>query len=55
MEESLPPRGAWIEIAVDSLYLPCSSSLPPRGAWIEITAAQLGIQQEAQSLPPRGA
>ena len=34
---SLPPRGAWIEIARGAAkddQLP--GSLPPRGAWIEI-------------------
>ena len=37
VRQSLPPRGAWIEI----LVFPYESvrgneSLPPRGAWIEI-------------------
>ena len=36
--ESLPPRGAWIEITLRFIhYLRFQQSLPPRGAWIEIT------------------
>ena len=34
--ESLPPRGAWIEIRVYRADGTRNSSLPPRGAWIEI-------------------
>ena len=33
---SLPPREAWIEIAVGFSGLASPKSLPPREAWIEI-------------------
>ena len=40
--ESLPSRGAWIEItAQDVSDLEYQSSLPTRGAWIEITRVYL--------------
>ena len=39
--ESLPPRGAWIEmIFCKGLSLSLLASLPPRGAWIEIEAQE---------------
>ena len=34
--ESLPARGAWIEISVDTPAALAVGSLPARGAWIEI-------------------
>ena len=40
--QSLPPRGAWIEISLP--LPPCvkyNGSLPPRGAWIEIRSCML--------------
>ena len=37
MKQSLPTRGAWIEIDLAfSLFSLYSESLPTRGAWIEI-------------------
>ena len=36
LEESLPVRGAWIEIIVITSKIEHESSLPVRGAWIEI-------------------
>ena len=54
MTQSLPPRGAWIEIAPTPSRPARPRSLPPRGAWIEIPVGEdVGI--EARSLPPRGA
>ena len=35
-KQSLPMRGAWIEIYVDHYYEGTLESLPMRGAWIEI-------------------
>ena len=42
--ESLPTRGAWIEITVN-IGVACIApeSLPTRGAWIEITKPRLNI------------
>ena len=38
MRESLPSRGAWIEInRQNNKNCEADSSLPSRGAWIEIT------------------
>ena len=34
--ESLPPRGAWIEILIALKISEMAMSLPPRGAWIEM-------------------
>ena len=34
--ESLPLRGAWIEMLAPGWYFPRRRSLPLRGAWIEI-------------------
>ncbi len=53
LEESLPPRGAWIETYRwddEKLHL---ESLPPRGAWIEtrLEALQTTAPQVA---PPTG-
>ena len=36
--ESLPPREAWIEIAISRGDVDGMSSLPPREAWIEIVS-----------------
>ena len=47
--ESLPSRGAWIEINIAVRSRPLSaSSLPSRGAWIEILpwlAAMVGLRR----------
>ena len=53
-ERSLPPRGAWIEIAVAVAAPLLGESLPPRGAWIEIITGWAETQRQ-RSLPPRGA
>ena len=51
---SLPPRGAWIEIAYGmSKETAYSESLPPRGAWIEITT-RLVVVGEENVAPPTG-
>ena len=51
---SLPPRGAWIEIMVDSLAnIANGGSLPPRGAWIEITKSGFASQKSTVA-PPTG-
>ena len=53
--ESLPPRGAWIEIPTQTAreYI-AAMSLPPRGAWIEIAVHPI-LGRQLPSLPPRGA
>ena len=38
---SLPLRGAWIEIPLNTLLQPAGKSLPLRGAWIEITLGRM--------------
>ena len=53
--ESLPPRGAWIEILVADFEALLARSLPPRGAWIEISRFYHRRKGAARSLPPRGA
>ena len=54
--ESLPPRGAWIEIAILSIpSIFFLSSLPPRGAWIEIVVNPMISANTNGSLPPREA
>jgi len=35
-KQSLPTRGAWIEIATSTRNFLSAPSLPTRGAWIEI-------------------
>ena len=35
---SLPVRGAWIEIAMETQEFQTMASLPVRGAWIEMTS-----------------
>ena len=54
--ESLPVRGAWIEmLAVQKMLLKLAKSLPVRGAWIEIAIAKSNSGTPAVSLPVRGA
>ena len=50
--ESLPVRGAWIEITM-SLYsfAPQSVSLPVRGAWIEMAAARGAVRRVVSRSP----
>ena len=52
--ESLPPRGAWIEIG-DTVMAATGKgqSLPPRGAWIEIFMPCV-IRYPAIVAPPTG-
>ena len=52
--ESLPARGAWIEIAQAGGLDGAGGSLPARGAWIEIEGPDAG-ERAAASLPARGA
>ena len=52
--ESLPTRGAWIEILCSRCFPLCVSSLPTRGAWIEISDIYYRGSR-LQSLPTRGA
>ena len=37
--QSLPARGAWIEISVGAHVVTTSQSLPARGAWIEMNTS----------------
>ena len=52
--ESLPVRGAWVEIGAATHTQTAISSLPVRGAWVEIN---ISVQDfvESLSLPVRGA
>ena len=52
--ESLPTRGAWIEISFSGNFCSSLASLPTRGAWIEIQVVPYGKSQR-MSLPTRGA
>ena len=53
--QSLPARGAWIEISGGWILHPLPGlSLPARGAWIEIVFYAAG-ELEQMSLPARGA
>ena len=52
--QSLPVRGAWIEIAGSVAAFCRLTSLPVRGAWIEIFRAQALLDLKP-SLPVRGA
>ena len=52
--QSLPARGAWIEIFLSHNSRSNFRSLPARGAWIEIDNLQLYLHGFA-SLPARGA
>ena len=52
MRESLPVRGAWIEIVVNVERSPSDgTSLPVRGAWIEIIASY--TSRRKSSVAPR--
>ena len=55
--QSLPVRGAWIEIHFDKPIPPLRAglSLPVRGAWIEIRNDDVIRRQHLKSLPVRGA
>ena len=53
--QSLPVRGAWIEIRRAADLLQRRVSLPVRGAWIEIPPAYTCGDGALQSLPVRGA
>ena len=53
--ESLPIRGAWIEIGGRRALLLRVSSLPIRGAWIEISTPEEQLKTGMWSLPIRGA
>jgi len=49
--ESLPPRGAWIEMRPSLVpSLGHTSSLPPRGVWIEIS--KLTAYQKSSFVAP---
>ena len=50
--ESLPTRGAWIEIGSDGRSSQQMASLPTRGAWIEIR--RRGRRSRWRSRSPRG-
>ena len=52
--QSLPVRGAWIEIDTAAQEEEAHRSLPVRGAWIEIVLVA-GQQPPEKSLPVRGA
>ncbi len=52
--ESLPSRGAWIEISRFFVIDNLTQSLPSRGAWIEIFNLS-ALSDLALSLPSRGA
>ena len=52
--ESLPSRGAWIEIGTSKYNRGKRQSLPSRGAWIEICICS-GEGGSMRSLPSRGA
>ena len=55
MPESLPVRGAWVEILLNDCGLPaCRWSLPVRGAWVEISRPVIASGRR-MSLPVRGA
>ena len=53
--QSLPVRGAWIEIASMGRVAGSTLSLPVRGAWIEILRYWLAHDVTHASLPVRGA
>ena len=52
--QSLPVRGAWIEMLIEPVTPSIMLSLPVRGAWIEIIFYRVAIPGCA-SLPVRGA
>ncbi len=50
--QSLPVRGAWIEISTQrKTFLTASKSLPVRGAWIEMQPS--GRQRRKADVAPR--
>ena len=51
LTESLPARGAWIEIVKPVFTRTAFQSLPARGAWIEI--APLQYLSELKHVAPR--
>ena len=53
--QSLPARGAWIEIRADHGNAAQQWSLPARGAWIEIITIAQKTLARIKSLPARGA
>ena len=53
--ESLPVRGAWIEIGPGTFCITTGASLPVRGAWIEIDGMLAAMDDLNGSLPVRGA
>ena len=54
--ESLPVRGAWVEIAGSRpAFCVPNGSLPVRGAWVEIRKRTCDCQRGSASLPVRGA
>ena len=52
--ESLPVRGAWVEIIRRGTRLPPMKSLPVRGAWVEMSSPHASSSIKP-SLPVRGA
>ena len=54
-EQSLPVRGAWIEIPPSAQCGSRARSLPVRGAWIEMPSRSSPCTAPAPSLPVRGA
>ena len=53
--ESLPVRGAWVEIPGAGRSHCPSRSLPVRGAWVEIWMTLASSTSARKSLPVRGA
>ena len=53
--ESLPVRGAWIEIMILRTAQSAFWSLPVRGAWIEMDGWEMQTKRWKESLPVRGA
>ena len=49
--ESLPVRGAWVEIERCAMALRYSASLPVRGAWVEM--APVGVRWLRALVAPR--
>ncbi len=54
--QSLPVRGAWVEIAdLETPARPACRSLPVRGAWVEMAPVGVRWLRALRSLPVRGA
>ena len=53
--QSLPVRGAWIEMAFLRFVSTAFASLPVRGAWIEMSVSGMPAVSHGASLPVRGA